>query len=70
MSEETNKKGNEELADEKTENVAGGGGGYGMYNKICPVCGKKFGTYGETYCSRACKEKGKFTVGLLKQPPF
>ncbi len=67
MSEETNKKGNEELSDEKTESAAGG---YGMYNKTCPVCGKRFATYGETYCSKACKEKGKFTVGLLQERPF
>lgn len=67
MSEETNKKGNEELSDEKAESAAGGGG---LYNKICPVCGRSFATYGETYCSKACKEKAKFTVGLLKKPPF
>ena len=66
MSEETNKKLNEELTDEKTESAAGGGGGYGMYRKTCPVCGRSFGTYGETYCSKACREKAKF----LYQRPF
>ncbi len=67
MSEETNKKLNEELSDEKVESAAGGSG---MYTKTCPVCGRKFGTYGETYCSEKCKRQGKFTVGLLQQRPL
>ena len=65
MSEETSKKLNEELTDEKAENATGGSG---MYRQVCPVCGRSFGTYGETYCSEKCKREAKFTVGLLKTP--
>lgn len=56
MSEETNKKQNEEISDEKLESAVGG---FRMLYSKCPVCGMKL-SGNQRFCSEGCRQRYEF----------